>query len=114
MKNKIKKEIKYWEDIEKQIDNCPKENYKEFTRLEQLWMNCPIYELIAQLKGYEQAEKEIIKNIKSELQNAEYTIENLEYMYNEDEEHERLHHFYQMEGRREQLKELLKSIGGGE
>ena len=59
----LKKEIKYWNDIEKQIDDCPKDNYKEFTRLEKLWMNCPIDILKAKLQTLQEVCKEIKKVI---------------------------------------------------
>lgn len=80
----LKKEIEYWNDIEKQIDNCPKENYKEFTRLEKLWMNCPIEILKAKLQAYEDAQKMICEEIKGnvlkykkgELKDSDFTIEN--------------------------------------
>jgi len=43
----------------KQLDNCPMENYKEFTRLETLLMNRPIDELRAKLKTLKQVCEEI-------------------------------------------------------
>ena len=57
----LEKEIKYWNDIEKQIDNCPKEDYKEFTRLERLWINCPLDELKTKLRTLQEVCKEIKK-----------------------------------------------------
>ena len=57
----LKKEIEYWDDIEKQIDNCPKEDYKEFTKLEKLWMNCPIEILKAKLQTLQNVCEEIKK-----------------------------------------------------
>ena len=67
--NQLKKEIKYWNDIEKQIDDCPKDNYKEFTRLEKLWMNCDIDNLKSKLQTLREVCKEtkkIILNIGAE------------------------------------------------
>jgi len=80
MKNKIKqlkKEIEYWNEIEKKIDDCSKEDYEGFTKLEQLWINCPIDILRAKLQAFQEAQKiqdEKIKKLKDILNmNGELT-----------------------------------------
>ena len=70
----LKEEINYWKSIEKQIDNCPKENYEEFTRLEKLWINCPIDVLKAQLKTLQERNAEVKKVIEENRKEIDYCL----------------------------------------
>ena len=56
---KLKKEIEYWDDIEKQMDNCPRDNYKKYVKLEEQWINCNIDELKTKLQTLQEVCKEI-------------------------------------------------------
>jgi len=67
----LKEKIEYWETIEKEIDKCSKEDYKEFTRLERLWMNCPINELKAELKGFQKAQEMMREEIEKECEKVD-------------------------------------------
>ncbi len=96
---KLMKEIRHWNDIEKQIDKCPKEDYNEFTRLEKLWIYCPIDELM-------ERKLQMLKDSKDVFEE----LENLSRYRITDKKYNDVIHWLHIKEITNKLKEVIKCL----